>query len=113
MPGQEIYDLRMASQEAYGDAYFDDPSAQQSLLFEKHGDAIFDKAGGLNLEYRYPSTIGSALFFHGSFEGGEIAFAASVLRQSADPIVIDAGANVGLHSIAWAAALPASQTFAF
>ena len=109
----EIRELRQTSSEAYGDGYFDDPAVQQSLLFEKRGDVIFDKAGNLNLEYRYPSTIGTALFFHGAFEGGEIAFAAAVLRQSAAPVVIDVGSNIGLHIVAWAEAVPALTGYAF
>lgn len=109
----EIRELRQTSSEAYGDGYFDDPAVQQSLLFEKRGNVIFDKAGNLNLEYRYPSTIGTALFFHGAFEGGEIAFAAAVLRQSAAPVVIDAGSNIGLHIVAWAEAVPALTGYAF
>jgi FkbM family methyltransferase len=113
MQADEIRELRLTSSEAYGDGYFDDPAVQQSLLFEKRGDAIFDKAGNLNLEYRYPSTIGTALFFHGAFEGGEIGFAAAVLRQCADPIVIDAGANIGLHIISWADAVPSLRGYAF
>lgn len=110
---EEVRALRLASSEAYGDAYFDDPAVQQSLLFEKRGDVIFDKAGDLNLEYRYPSAIGSAVFFHGAFEGGEIAFASAVLRQCTDPVVIDAGANIGLHIVSWAEAVPSLRGFAF
>ncbi|HET9393749.1 MAG TPA: FkbM family methyltransferase [Candidatus Rubrimentiphilum sp.] len=113
MQADEIRELRLTSSEAYGDGYFDDPAVQQSLLFEKRGDVIFDKAGNLNLEYRYPSTIGTALFFHGAFEGGEADFAAAVLRQSTAPIVIDAGANIGLHIVAWAEAVPALRGYAF
>jgi len=109
----EIRELRQTSSEAYGDGYFDDPAVQQSLLFTKRGDVVFDKAADLNLEYRYPSTIGSALFFHGAFEGGEIAFTSAVLRQSAAPVVIDAGANVGLHIVAWAEAVPELTGYAF
>jgi FkbM family methyltransferase len=113
MQADEIRALRQTSSEAYGDGYFDDPAVQQSLLFEKRGDVIFDKAGNLNLEYPYPSTIGTALFFHGAFEGGEIAFAAAVLRQCSDPVVIDAGSNIGLHIISWADAVPSLRGHAF
>lgn len=109
----EIRTLRQTSSEAYGDGYFEDPAVQQSLLFEKRGTVVFDRAGNLNLEYRYPSTIGMALFFHGAFEGGEIAFAAAVLRQCAAPVVIDAGANIGLHVITWANAIPSLRGYAF
>jgi len=109
----EIRELRQTSSEAYGDAYFEDPAVQLSLLFEKRGGVIFDRAGNLNLEYPYPSTIGSALFYHGAFEGGEIAFAAALLRQCAEPVVIDAGSNIGLHIVSWAEAVPSLRGYAF
>lgn len=113
MQGQDIRADRLVSSEAYGDEHFDDRSVQEELRFEKAGDVVFDRAGDLDLEYRYPSTIGMALFFFGSFEGGESTFVTSILRQTPHPVIMDVGANIGTHAIAWAKAVPDATCYAF
>ena len=112
-PSNNIYALRRTCNEEQGDLPFDDPHVQADLLFEKHGTVILDQAQKPVMEYYYPSTIGMALFFHGGFETGEIAFAKTILSQITAPVIFDIGANIGLHAISWCAALPMATCYAF
>ncbi len=110
MNDDEIFSQRWLSNEAHGDLLLVDEAEQQRLGFSWTGDTIVDRLTGL--EYFYPSTIGTALFFHGSFEAGEIAVVCAALRDCVAPVILDIGANIGVHTVAWAKALPEARIFA-
>ncbi len=108
-----IFSRRWALSEERGDAFLDDADLQEELLFRWNGETIEDRAGRLPLEYFYPSTIGSALFFHEGFEAGEIAFSRALLAQIERPVILDVGANIGLHAVSWCAELADALCHAF
>jgi FkbM family methyltransferase len=83
------------------------------LSFRRNDGSIEDIVDGLRVSYARRSAIGERLFFHGAFESGEIAFAASRLRRRRAPVVLDVGANIGWHALNWARAAPAATLFAF
>lgn len=87
---------------------------QRLLAFSEHGATIVDHAGELEIEYQPLSDIGNRLFLSGGFEKREVAFARSLLdAQHHAPIVLDIGANVGVHAITWARARSDIRIYAF
>ncbi len=94
-------------------AFFDSAVIPSVLGFKKRGKAIFDKLTDVGLEYDPLSVIGKKLFESGQFEEDEIRFFAKLLGNREAPVVLDIGANIGLHSIRWAAACPTLRSYAF
>jgi FkbM family methyltransferase len=86
---------------------------QAILGFEKRGDVVLDKLGDVRLEYDPHSVIGNKLFVSGQFEEYEIRFFSDLLKQFGAPVVLDVGANIGLHSIRWATSCPSLRAYAF
>jgi len=86
---------------------------QAALGFEKHGAVILDKLDRARLEYDPRSDIGNNLFLYGQFEETEIRFFADLLQRIDTPVVLDIGANIGLHSIKWASSCPSLRAYAF
>jgi FkbM family methyltransferase len=87
---------------------------QRLLAFSGDGVSIIDRAGDLEIEYQPSSDIGNRLFLTGGFERREVAFACSLIeRDRHPPVVLDVGANVGVHSITWAQARDDSMVYAF
>ena len=81
-------------------------------LRRSHGHLV-DVVKGMRVEYSLDSLIGQLLFMQGEFEEDEAVFIASRLQPRAGAVVLDVGANIGLHSLR-AARLPGvSQVFAF
>jgi FkbM family methyltransferase len=58
---------------------------------------------GVAIEYDLSSVIGRDLLFEGRFEEPEIAFFQLRLKKLARPLVLDIGANIGVHTLRWAA----------
>ncbi len=80
------------------------------LAFSWNGETIVDTL--TDLEYFYPSTVGTAaLFYHGSSKRGRCKRACA-MAQLPDPVAIDVGANIGVHSLAFANAKPQASIFA-
>ena len=87
---------------------------QLALGFTARGTTVVDLIKGLQIEYEYGSDIGSKLFRNRRFETREIEFFQELLqRHRGTPVVLDVGANIGLHSMSWAATRADVQVFAF
>ena len=112
MTTRELLALRRTISEERGDAFLEDPNAQSELQFLWNGSVLSDRCPEIAMDYFYPSTIGSALFYRGSFEAGEIAIVAALLANTPIPLVLDIGANIGLHTVRWCRALPSARVFA-
>jgi len=112
MTTRELLARRRTTSEERGDAFLGDPTAQSELQFLWNGSVLSDRCPEIAMDYFYPSTIGSALFFRGSFEAGEIAIVETLLAATAMPVVLDIGANIGLHTVRWCRALPSLRVFA-
>lgn len=96
-----------------GHRAFDKKIIQRLLGFDKDQNLVIDKVGNHIIEYEYDSDIGQCLFFHGAFEQQEIDFFARLIAREAAPVVLDIGANIGLHSLAWANANRNATIYAF
>ena len=96
-----------------GKAAFDYKIIQLILGFDKVGTSIIDRVNSTLIEYDYNSAIGQSLFFGGAFEQDEIEFFTRFLAHETRPVVLDVGANIGLHSIGWARANKTASIFAF
>ena len=112
MTTRELLALRRTASEERGDAFLSDPNAQSELQFLWNGTVLSDRCPDIAMDYFYPSTVGSALFYRGSFEAGEIAIVAALLANTPMPLVLDIGANIGLHTVRWCRALPSARVFA-
>jgi FkbM family methyltransferase len=86
---------------------------QAMLGFEKRGALVLDKLDQAGLEYDPRSVIGNKLFICGRFEEEEIQFFSDLLKQLGAPVILDIGANIGLHAIKWATACPSLRAYAF
>jgi FkbM family methyltransferase len=60
------------------------------------------QVGDVAIEYDLSSVIGRALLFEGRFEEPEIAFFQRRLKALERPLVLDIGANIGVHTLRWA-----------
>ena len=99
--------------EKYREARFEEKRIQWLLGFRKNGEAIIDVLpSGLKLEYQFHSAIGQQLFYRGRFEDGEIGFFSELLGQQTQPIILDVGANIGVHALSWAKTIPGSFVYA-
>lgn len=96
-----------------GATMFDSIVMQTMLGFEKRGAVVLDKLDQAGLEYNPRSVIGNKLFVYGQFEEKEIQFFSDLLLQSDAPVVLDIGANIGLHAIRWAGSCPSLRAYAF
>lgn len=68
---------------------------------------------GVSVEYDLSSVIGRALLLEGEFEEPEIQFFLRRLRQRERPVVVDVGANIGVHTLRWAAGAPGAHVYSF
>ncbi|HSH66631.1 MAG TPA: FkbM family methyltransferase [Bacteroidia bacterium] len=81
---------------------------QTTPFFEKY---IYDKRKKL---IYFPQTdIGNLLYATGKFENEEIAYSSKLLDSYEGGIVLDIGANVGLHVITWARTHRKHKFYAF
>src|SRR4051812_1472051 len=86
---------------------------QNALGYSASGSMVVDHIGQFPFEYDYLSEIGSRLFFDGEFEENEIRFFEKRITQHPAPVILDIGANVGLHSVRWAMTSPRAKVYAF
>lgn len=86
---------------------------QKILGYVKQDDSVVDRMPYCYIEYNYNSDIGRNLFFNGSFEEKEIGFFSKKLLSEEKPLIIDVGANIGLHSIIWGKLMPGCKIYAF
>ncbi len=89
------------------------PGLRQVLGVESESGRLVDRVGSLRVEYALASIIGQQLFIAGGFEDGEAEFLGERLRQFPAPVLLDIGANIGLHSLRVARALPSVRIAAF
>lgn len=99
----------------FGDDLFKQTIIQNLLGFKIDIDnqRILETIDGLEIEYCYSSVIGKQLFFQGSFEENEIIFLSKILLEDSAPIVLDIGANIGLHSMKLARSGKNTKIYAF
>lgn len=98
--------------------YFGQPALKYNLLqlllgYRVSNGSIIDRCSGAEFEYDFDSVIGRALFFGGSFEEREIRFFEQRLAKINDFVVLDVGANIGLHAAGWARVNRKGHVFAF
>lgn len=73
-------------------------------LFAMTGIVLSTRLYGHRVYFSPGTDIGWRLLVHGKFERSEMDLCRSFLKP--DSIVVDIGANIGLHSVAFAAAVP-------
>lgn len=67
-----------------------------------------------DMEYDFDTVIGNSLFYGGNFELEEVKYFARLMQKLDDhPIVLDIGANIGVHSLAWAETNRNATIYAF
>jgi FkbM family methyltransferase len=99
--------------ERFGQRVFDLKPIQWWLGFRKAGpNVLAPLSSGLRLHYDFRSAIGQQLFYKGEFEKHEVHFFVELLRGRNAPIILDVGANIGVHALSWARALPGSTVYA-
>lgn len=82
--------------------------------YRVNGRHILDVLQNASVEYSFDSVIGHSLFYGGSFEASEINFIGQLLKNiDGAPVVLDVGANIGIHSIAWATLCQNAKIYAF
>ena len=86
---------------------------QRVLGYIAQGRLAVDHLAACPFEYDYYSEIGRQLFFQGRFEEAEIRFFEHLLKGQRAPVILEIGANVGLHTVRWARACPGALLFAF
>lgn len=72
---------------------------------------VFDKF--LKISYEINSDIGDALYFKGVFEKRELKLLTDLIDSIESPVIFDIGANIGLHSIAFANSNTSSMIYSF
>ena len=105
--------LRKYTKTLFSESVFDKKTVQALLNFVKRDSTVIDNLGSIIMEYDYNSAIGNALFFSGYFEEKEIVFFLNKLSQDNEPVILDVGANIGLHTIKWAKAFSKVKIFSF
>jgi len=95
------------------DNLFNYKLVQILLGFTKNGLIIVDNLQNIKIEYSCSSVIGNELFFSGFFEENEIIFFTNKLAIDDEPVILDVGANIGLHTIKWLKSIPKATAFAF
>jgi FkbM family methyltransferase len=86
---------------------------QWLLGFRKTHRGVIDKLGPVRLEYDPRTVIGNQLFLAGAFEESEFRFFQEILAAISQPVVLDVGANIGVHTIGWARACRRARIYAF
>jgi FkbM family methyltransferase len=84
--------------------------ARWRLLLGRDASAVAD-VHGVSVEYDLSSVIGRALLVDGGFEDREIDFFLRRLRQHQRPVVVDVGANIGIHTLRWAAGAAGAHVY--
>ena len=86
----------------FGDRLFKSAIAQ-GLLGYRLDDAgcVTEKFSGLEVKYRFDSLPGRCVFLGGEYEESDARFCMDCIRGIENPVIIDAGANAGFHTIRW------------
>lgn len=106
------YAERRAAVARMGIAGLDDVEVQRVLSFNKTGSTIYDRLGKPSFEFEFPSDIGKALFFKGSFEADLVGFENMLVTREPVPLLLDVGANIGLHVLSWCSVSPQARAYA-
>lgn len=75
------------------------PGLGAALGLERSHGHILDRVGGLRVEYSLDSVIGQLLYLRGGFEEAESRFLDERLGRRPGAVLVDVGANIGLHSL--------------
>jgi FkbM family methyltransferase len=86
--------------------------ASWRLLIGRAPSAVAD-VHGVAIEYDLSSVVGRALLLEGGFEDAEIEFFLRRLRAHERPVVVDVGANIGVHTLRFAAGVPGAHVHSF
>jgi FkbM family methyltransferase len=86
--------------------------ASWRLLLGRDSSGVAD-VHGVSIEYDLSSVVGRALLLEGGFEDAEIEFFLRRLRRHQRPVVVDIGANIGVHTLRWAAGAPGAHVHSF
>ena len=86
----------------FGDGLFKREVFQRLLGYRLNEEGcVTEKFAGMKVRYRFDSLPGRCVFLGGEYEESDARFCLDCLDGIADPVVIDAGANVGFHTIRW------------
>ena len=86
----------------FGDGLFKREIIQRLLGYRLDGEGrVTEKFEGMNVSYRFDSLPGRCVFLGGEYEEDDARFCLDCIRGIANPVVIDAGANAGFHTLRW------------
>lgn len=105
--------IRRVLLQKFGESIFDNSLVQRLVGITKDGSSVIDTFKNLKVEYTYGSDIGTSIFLINYFEDQEIEFFFNGLSRESKPVILDIGANIGIHAIRWATGNPAAQIFSF
>lgn len=83
-------------------------------VFSRYGKylhSVTDIVDGMNITYDFDTNIGRTMYFEGGFEKKEIEFCRKYIKSNS--IVLDIGANIGLHSINFSKVVKEGLVFSF
>ncbi len=80
-------------------------------IYKFLGTRMRDNIMGYDIEYDPNTEIGKSLYFNGSFEQNEILFCKNYIPS--DGVVIDIGANIGVHSALYSSYARNGLVFSF
>lgn len=63
---------------------------------------MVERVMGVYCEYDPATAVGHQLYYRAAFERQEIDFCEKLLSEIPDPVFLDVGANIGVHSLCWA-----------
>jgi FkbM family methyltransferase len=86
----------------FGDGLFKKNLYQKLLGYVLKEDGLVEEnCWGMNLRYRFDSLPGRCVFLGGVYEEKDFSFCLDSIRAVKNPVLIDAGANAGFHSMRW------------
>lgn len=78
-------------------------------IYSKFSEFVSDEIFGRNITFNINTVIGEKLFFYGTFEENEINLCKQYIKS--DSVVLDIGANIGVHTICFAKMAPDGLVF--
>jgi len=86
----------------FGDALFQWKVSQYLLGYRlDEAGCVAERFAGMDVRYRFDSLPGRCVFLGGEYEEDDFGFCLDCLRGIETPVVVDAGANAGFHTIRW------------
>lgn len=82
-----------------------------TLLYRLGGWCVVDEINAQRIKYRPYTDIGQILFYGYKFEQAELELCSKYLTE--ESVILDIGANIGLHSINFSNIAPKGMVFAF